>query len=344
MKKNVIALAVAAAMAAPLAAQAEVTVSGGLQLEVTSLSADDALLDNNGGPVTEGIAMHDAQEGGTLNSGTYSYIAFSASEDLGNGLKGIAKYAIDPNIDGGNGTIKNRDAYIGLSGGFGTVLAGRLSTPYKSSTASWDPFLATSGQARGNFGASTLHNGYADNVLAYANKFGPATVVLAAALDESLAVPADGSYNGEHTTTFSVNVPVGPVEVAVAYLNAAAVEDGTATKVGVKYAAGPIGVNFQYETIEAGLQNDLSGGLAVTDGETFMLVNGTYTMGANTFALSYGQNAQDYVGGSLDNTHTTAGVVHSFSKTTSVHAAYTALSVDGEADASGIALGMRVNF
>jgi predicted porin len=340
MKKNVIALAVAAAMAAPLAAQAEVTVSGGLQLELTSISADDALQSDD---VKEGLALHDAQEGGKLNSGTFSYIAFSASEDLGNGLKGIAKYAIDPKVDGAGASPSARDAYVGLSGGFGTVLAGRLSSPYKSSTVSWDPFLATSGQARGNFGASTLHNGYADNVLAYANKFGPATVVAAVSLDEADA-DDDGSRDGDHITTFSVNVPVGPVEVAVAYLNAAALDDGTATKVGVKYAAGPLGVNFQYETIEAGLQADLTEGAAVTDGETFMLVNGTYTMGANTFALSYGQNAQDYVGGSLDNTHTTVGVVHSFSKTTSVHAAYTALSVDGEVDASGVALGMRVKF
>jgi predicted porin len=338
MKKNVIALAVAAAMAAPLAAQAEVSISGGLQLEVTSISADEELQALG---VKEGIAMHDAQEGGALNKGTFSYIAFSASEDLGNGLKAIAKFAIDPGVD--TNTIGNRDAYLGLSGGFGTVLAGRLSTPYKSSTVSWDPFLATSGQARGNFGASGLHNGYANNVLAYANKFGPATVVAAVSLDEA-DVDDDGSRDGDHVTTFSVNVPVGPVEVAVAYLNAAAADNGTATKVGVKYAAGPLGVNFQYETIEADLQADLTDGAAATDGETFMLANATYTMGANTFALSYGQNAQDYVGGSLDNTHTTVGVVHSFSKTTSVHAAYTALSVDGEVDASGVALGMRVKF
>jgi predicted porin len=311
--------------------------------------------------------MNDAQEAGSLGSGNWGGIFLTASEDLGNGMKAIAKYGFNVDVD--NRTRGNRDAYIGLSGGFGTVLAGRMSTPYKSSTVKWDPFLATSGQARSNFGASGLHNSYANNVVAYANKFGPAKVVLGVSLDESdnkdvtVTNPtgADGEYDAEHTTTASINVPVGPVEVAIGYLNADAVDDGDATKVGVKYTAGAIGVNFQYETLGAGAMT-LSGDSLATvlqalpgapagiaaDGETFMLVNATYSMGANTFAISYGQNSQDYtyVGGddSIDNTHTTVGVVHSFSKTTSVHAAYTALDVDGEEDASGVALGMRVKF
>ena len=40
MKKNVIALAVAAALAAPLAAQAEVSISGSWQAELDSISSD----------------------------------------------------------------------------------------------------------------------------------------------------------------------------------------------------------------------------------------------------------------------------------------------------------------
>ncbi len=357
MKKNMIALAVAGVLAAPLAAQAEVTVSGQLQAELTSISADDEMKAIG---VTEGVFMHDAQEGGNPDSGNYGAINVSATEDLGNGLKAIAKYGINVNATENNKTpLIGRDAYVGLTGGFGTVMAGTMSTPYKSSTVKWDPFLATAGQARGNFGASTLHNGYAENTLAYANKFGPAKVVLAIAFDENDA-DGDGEVEGDNTTTASINVPVGPVEVAVAYLDDASLDDGTATKVGVKYAAGAFGVSFQYESVDAGLQNSLGDAIetldptltVAADGETYMLLNGTYTMGANTFALSVGQNTQDYVftaGGlsaeeSLDNTHTTFGVVHSMSKTTSVHAAYTAVDVDGEFGANGLALGMRVKF
>jgi hypothetical protein len=357
MNKNIIALAVAGALAAPLAAQAEVKVSGQLQVELTSLSADKELVD--AGIVTEGLYLHDAQEGGNPDSGNYGAVTVSASEDLGNGMKALAKAnfkvkAADT-LDAGIGT---RDAYIGLSGNFGTILTGTMSTPYKSSTVKWDPFLATAGQARGNFGASGLHNSYAENVLAYTNKFGPAKVVLATSFDEEDR-DGDGEADGDNTNTASINVPFGPVEVALAYLDNSAVDDGDATKVGVKYAAGAFGVSFQYETLGAGAMvtakddlvdefADLGVAGVAADGETFMLVNGTYTMGANTFAISYGQNTQDYVvlgaDESIDNTHMTAGVVHSFSKTTSVHAAYTDVDVDGEFGASGLAVGMRVKF
>ncbi len=328
MKKNVIALAVAAAMAAPLAAQAEVTVSGGLQAELTSITASDALKTAG---VVEGLALHDAQEGGVRGSGNWGFIALNASEDLGGGLKAVAKYAFNVDVDGK--APAQRDSYVGLSGGFGTVLAGTMNTPYKSSTVKWDPFLTTSGQARGNFGASGLHNGYAGNVVAYANKFGPATFVAGVALDET--PDGAGGMNGDHTTTASINAPVGPVEVAVAYLNSAAAS-ASATKVGVKWSSGAIGVNGQFENLEAGVSD--SG-----NDETFILVNATYAMGANILAASYGTNTDKAAGGDITNNHLSIGVVHAFSKSTTGHLAYTSIDADGET-ANGIAAGLRVGF
>ena len=335
MNKNVIALAVAAAMAAPLAAQAEVKVSGQLQAEIV----------NWGGDVPTGLTMNDAQEGGTVNKGNFGALNFSASEDLGNGMKAIAKYSMNVDVEGR--APAQRDSYVGLNGNFGTVLMGTVSTPYKMATVKWDPFLATSGQARGNLGASTLHNGYAKNVIAYANKFGMAKVVAAVALDETNDDADADSIDNGHTGTFSVNMPVGPVEVAIAYLKApSAGDDSSATKIGVKYTAGAIGVSLQHETVDAALMNNLSGGMAASDGETYTLLSGTYTMGANTFALNYGMNAQDYVGASIDNTNMTIGMVHSFSKSVRAHVAYTALDVDGGdvMTANGIAAGLRVKF
>lgn len=343
MKKNVIALAVAAAMAAPLAAQAEVTVSGQLQTEITSLSGDT---------VTEGLYMNDAQEGGVVDKGNFGALEFAASEDLGNGMKALAKvglniWAADTNTKG----VKTRDAYVGLTGGFGTVLAGTMSSPYKSSTVKWDPFLASSAQARGNYGMSDLHNSYAENALAYANKFGPAKVVAAIVLDESDDVTStDPQTTGNHAMTFSVNVPVGPVEVAFAYLDATDFGDArklgvvsgsdpvtplgdfTATKLGAKYTAGAIGAAFQYETIDTG----------AADNTDFIYLNGTYTMGANTFAVAYGQEDN----GATTPTYMSVGMVHGFSKTVSAHVAYVGLDHDTDPSSSdsGIAAGLRVKF
>ena len=355
MKKNVIALAVAAAMAAP-AAMAEVKVSGQLQAELISLSGDR---------VTEGLYVGDAQENGVEGSGNFGAINFSAAEDLGGGMKAITKYGMNVDVDGRG--ITQRDAYVGLSGGFGTILAGTLSSPYKSSTVKWDPFLATSAQARGNNGMSNWHNSYLANAIAYANKFGMAKVVAAVVIDDAADDAATASGNdtsGDHAFSFSVNMPVGPVELAVAYLDAsdlgtrttyntniltaqasastgavttpvaASTEtgDNSAVKVGVRYTAGAMGVAFQYETLEVG-NND----------QDWMYINGTYTAGANTFAAAYGQSEWD--GSNATPTYMSLGMVHSFSKSTSAHVAYVAMDTDTAAgDDSGIAAGLRVKF
>lgn len=341
MKKNIIALAIAGALAAPLAAQAEVTVSGGLQAEIVNLSGDGAV---------EGLYAMDAAEYSSQNSGNFGYLAFSASEDLGNGMKAIAKYNMKTAVDNVLGT---RDAYVGMSGGFGTVLAGRLATPYKSSTVKWDPFLATFMQARGSNGMSFLHDGYVDNAVAYANQFGPAKVVLAVVLDEAQDPTDPSSTAGNHATSFSVNVPVGPVEIAVAYIDMSEytitsdikdpmtgvvaipkgtqlADDSAATKVGVKYNAGAITVAGQYETFDDGLGDYAQ-----------YYLTGSYAMGATTVSASYGADDIDNV----NDNYAAIGVSHAFSKSTNVYAGYrmSDSDVDGT-DASAVGAGLRVKF
>ncbi len=389
MKKNVIALAVAAAMAAPLAAQAEVSISGGLQAEVISVGGDGgkAAVVSSSGPVlgggglATGLYASDGGQFGSENGGSYGFLKFSASEDLGGGMKALAMWNSAVNVGdsgGNNGGMGGRDAYIGLTGGFGTVLAGTLSTPYKSSTVSWDPFVMTSLQARGNGGMSDAQNGYA-------NKFGPATVVLAYVLDEGAdqSAGADGTKtNGENAVSFSVNAPVGPVEVAVAYVGASkfsdirdlglsgtatllgAVADAlagnpagtttvsylntlTATKVGVKWVSGPITVAGQYEMLS--LKVD-AGDKSIDP--TVMYLTASYAMGANTVSAAYGQTAwdlgaaEDLLGFGLDDTtYMAVGMKHAFSKSTSATIGYRATDMGNVAGAENvISAGMRVGF
>jgi predicted porin len=328
MKKNIIALAVAGALAAPLAAQAEVTISGGLQAEVVNLSGDKAV---------EGLYAMDGAEDNAENSGNFGYLKFSASEDLGGGMTALAVYNFNTNVgDTGSAGLATRDAYVGLSGGFGTVLAGTLATPYKSSTVKWDPFLATFAQARGSYGMSGLHNSYFSNAVAYANQFGPAKFVAAVVLDEG-ADPDDGSKTAaNHALSASLNVPVGPVEIAVAYIDASEHvdggygEDASAAKVGVKFASGAITVAGQYETLDEGL-GDYS----------IMYLTGSYAMGANTFSLSVGADDKE----DDEGTYTAVGMKHAFSKTTSVHVAYRANEREADgSDVSAFGAGLRVKF
>lgn len=343
MNKNVIALAVAAAMAAPLAAQAEVTVSGGLQAEVVSIGGDAAS--------ANGLYATDGGEYNNENGGNYGFLKFSASEDLGDGLKALAVYNMNVSVGDSNGAPVGgadpggRDAYVGLSGGFGTVLAGTLTTPYASSTKMWDPMIATFAQARGNAGMSALHNSYAGNAVAYANKFGMAKVVAAVVLDETASTTATDETNGNHGYSFSVNMPVGPVEIAVAYMDvsefAAGADDASAIKVGVKYTAGAITVAAQMEQLDKGVAG------TGTDGTDVMYITGSYAMGANTFSASYGQTTNKaVVGDDVVPTYMAVGMKHAFSKNTSVHVAYSQVATDTtpDLDETKLGAGLRVAF
>ncbi len=334
MKKSMIAAAVAASMVAP-AAMADTTLGGQLQAELVNASGDG---------VQEGLYLTDGWEGASANKGNASALFVKGAHDLGNGLKGLYKININPKFGDSFDTVATRDAYIGLSGGFGTVLLGKLSTPYKSSTVKWDPFLATFAQARGNNGMTGAgHNGYVGNVLAYANKFGPATVVAAVALDESNDNPADGENDADHAITASVNVPVGPVEVALAYIDTAGFStfvDGTnnieAAKLGLKYGAGAFTVAGQYETVDVG-GNDAFDNIFVT---------GSFKAGSNTFSASYGVATPDT---GDDGTYWAVGAKHAFSKTVSVLLAATASDNADFSDATDddvmrVGLSTRIKF
>ena len=168
MNKKIIALAVAAAFTAPMAAQAEVKVYGHAQVEFGTYGGGTS----GGG----GQAVVDQARG---------RIGFKSSEDLGNGLKAIVKAEYKTDFADGDSTgsvsLSKREMLVGLKGGFGTVELGRLKSVYKySGGVKYDPFVATTLEARGRGGMSGKvglgnafgHNGFISDSVAYKNKFG----------------------------------------------------------------------------------------------------------------------------------------------------------------------------
>lgn len=123
MQKKLIALAVAGLVSAPAFAQSNVTVYG--RMDIGVFSQDDV----NGNSVTT-----------VQNSGwTTSRLGFKGSEDLGNGLKAIFQIESRLRNDGDNNLNTNRDTFVGLTGGFGTLIAGRNSTPLNNWLSDYDP-------------------------------------------------------------------------------------------------------------------------------------------------------------------------------------------------------------
>lgn len=116
MQKKLIALAVAAAFSAPaLADTANVTVYGRAHLS----------LDSNSG--NAGATTATGTKNGLNLTSNASRLGFKGAEELGNGLKAIFQYETEVSAQGSTGLFAaQRDTYLGVAGGFGTVVAGRL--------------------------------------------------------------------------------------------------------------------------------------------------------------------------------------------------------------------------
>ncbi|OAM33842.1 porin [Eikenella corrodens] len=121
MKKTLIALAL---VSLPVAASAEVilygNIRGGVEFTREGTSAQPKSERNAWGVVDYG-----------------SYIGFKGSEDLGGNLKAIWQVEANTSL-AGNSFVNNRDSFVGLEGGFGTVKLGRVSTPLKQALDAQD--------------------------------------------------------------------------------------------------------------------------------------------------------------------------------------------------------------
>jgi len=128
MKKNMIALAVLGALAAPAAmAQSAnpVTLYGRVYALVENVSA-------TGGTAIAIPARTVVQDGNT-------YIGFRGTEDLGGGLKAWFQVESTGVVDAGGGLWANRNSAVGLQGAWGSFLIGRWDTPFKNLELAVDP-------------------------------------------------------------------------------------------------------------------------------------------------------------------------------------------------------------
>lgn len=137
MKKSLVALSIAALSTAAFA-QSNVTVYGVADVsgQGTSLSRGNGESSNPSG-TTFNLKSND------------SSIGFKGTEALGNGNKALFQMESYVNVTGGqqgvavnNGNLFGgmKDSFVGLNGKGGTVLAGYLSTPYRTAVNSFEVF------------------------------------------------------------------------------------------------------------------------------------------------------------------------------------------------------------
>jgi predicted porin len=325
MNKKIVAIAIAAVLAAPMALQAAPTVYGQM----------DFSLEND----------NDLEDGGWSMGRNDTNLGVKGSEDLGNGLSAV--YQIEYGIDGatsgalGGGSLYQRNTYVGLAGGFGTFLMGRHDTPYKIATNSLDPFNNSTAD-QGNNGM--LADRRLGSVLAYISpSMGGFTLAGAISLVETGGVDNDADDLGNIYSVAGMysNGPFyGSLAVEGISDDATGSEDETRAKLGLGYTINTIKLAL------IGAQATAIGGVDDSDSTTIKAY-ATFGFGNTALKLGYGQQAIEHAtADDLDQTVITAGVDHSLSKSTKVYAIYDSYDDDSSADADydTIALGMEVSF
>ena len=282
MKKTLIAMAVAGVVAAPIAS-ADVAVSGKVEQNFTwtdsSTSASDEMV-----------------------GGSDVLLVFKASEDLGNGLSAFADIRSD--YDGDAGAQNTLDTKVGLTGGFGTVVVGRMEDFSEGKVLSMvDVFGGGTGVELGGDNATRQDNGFA-----YVSpSFSGLTIGVAGyALDDTA-----NDIEDVDATDVALMYANGPVVVNLSqeeYKDDTGADNEEITSLGVSYAAGDLKVAAVYQDI------DNAANVATSDHEDVMIA-ATYNMGGNN-SIAVGWNENELTTGATENNTTAVEFRHNFSSRT----------------------------
>jgi predicted porin len=286
-----------------------------------------------------------------LSSNT-SRIGLKGSEDLGGGLAGIWQFENGVNFDSqakgginngsGSGWGSLRNTFLGLKSNYGTILGGNYDTPYKSSTASLDPFADTMGDYNaiiGTFGGVNTSDLRLNNSLVYMS---PGFSGLSFSLGTSFQKES-GLNNTKGKPSFysgMVKYENGPLFLSGAYesgrhlgacngINGCTVGkydediDTSSWKLGAGYSFGDFVVNAVYDNIK------VKNNTGTTDVKRSAYgLNGVYTLG--NIAFKAGAYKAGKIGSVKDTGATMyeVGADYMLSKRTKVYALYAKVNND----------------
>jgi predicted porin len=347
MKKSLIALAVASAVAAPaFAATSNVDVYGTVRMSVENVDA----------PAGDTFTITDR----------VSRIGFKGSEDLGGGLKAI--WQIEQQINatgsplsdtnaitatsvssggitttttgthpaGAFGGAGMRNTFVGLSGGFGTALIGRHDAPYKlgGSADLFGDTAADAQQSRGIIGSGNFDL-RVNGTIAYVSPTWSGFHFAVATVPGETAI-ADGLMDAYSLVGVYAN---GPLKATLSYQMhdkdiLAAAADESAWKANVGYKMGDLSFGATYE------KQDNVAGTAGRDKDAW-LVSAAYAMGPITLKAQFGDRDDDVAANDLE--RWTIGADYALSKRTGVYALYNADDANG-VDTDTFSVGINHSF
>ena len=341
MTKNILAIAIAAAVMAP-SAFAAATVYGVAHVGMAQQS------DVSNGATIAGTGTGTAAAAGSVTNvlSNSSRLGIKGSEDLGAGLKAVYQMEMAVNMDGETGSSDPfgtglRNTFAGIGGGFGTVLMGRHDSPIKMVGRSYDLFGDQIGNNRNLLGGgangayTTLVDGRHSNVLAYATPtMGGFSGLLAyvpgaGRSNEYMSNDVTNTTTGANTSNASTvkqdawsamaGYKAGAFGASLGYINVDKLNGTdafTATRLGAEYTFGAAKVVALYQNAK------------IVDSQDSYGLGGSYKVGAAGTVKAQYYVASDVKSGKIGANMITVGYDHALSKSTTAYVAYAAVDND----------------
>lgn len=334
MNKKLLALAIGAVVAMPVSAVAAPTLYGKINLSLESQE------DDTGNPLTstdQWVLQNNA-----------SRIGVKGDAETGvEGVKGLYKAEFGVDADDGASPFTDRDIYVGLTGGFGTVLAGNMDTPTRTSQGKVDQFNDSSADISNYVGGELR----APNVVAYASpKIADAVTVTVALWQGEGEAGPDGSALEGIADAISASIVYQQDSLYLALGLDSEVRatgdgvdlDGTTDVYNdiVRLTAG-----YTTDSIELGLLYQTAEGVdtpATGTEDTSLVVSGAYKTGDWKFKAQYGQTEGDVAANTYS--EIAVGADYMIGKSTTLNALFLTGEDDGTYERTVFGVGLEQKF
>ena len=345
MKRSLLALAVSASIVAPTVALAD----GPKVYGRMDVSLDNVSIDNG----TDGV--NDSGSNWAV-TGHASRFGVKGSAELLSNLNAVYKIEWEVDAEGDGETLKHRNRYVGLEGGFGTVLLGQMDTPLKTAQGKIDLFGDHAADIK-NVVEGELR---AKNVIAYVTPKIADSITAKLALvqveqNEAEAncdtlLENDGSTTGDDCEnglfdaySASVAFSQGGIYAAIAIDDNVPAkklkENGKrvdTTRLVLGYKMDAFGLGFLYSTSEEDSAYNASADNL--EEQTGYILSGSYKIGKTVLKSQYGSSTteMDNTKDDIEITMIAFGAEQKFTKQTKLYAEYVLLSTDNADHTKGV--------
>jgi predicted porin len=262
------------------------------------------------------------------------------SEDLGGGLKANFKLESQFAIDTGaaNAVMFDREAYVGVSGGFGEVRLGRNYTAYDNLAGALNHNLNSNINVTSAVTATGLAQ-YTNRVSNSVHYSSPTFSGVSGTASYAFGEDKTAALSATNNTSVQVRYAQGPLMVGAAYQNVTSltVLDLKHNLVGASYDLGVVKLTGSYQTAKQNVTKDNEYQIGVT-----------VPMGALTLSAGYADSASKTSGVTLNGDGFALVAIYSLSKRTALYAGYESTKVDtsvsSETKVTNTAFGVRHTF